>query len=107
AKVIEIFNDHYKDRSKDEWEESFKDLNSMLFEQLKTIGFINWNRFALEVFDSVLLKVADNSKIDNSDIVNWLLESFEQSERDLDNALKSIKNHLVQNNNITTEVFRL
>ncbi|MDF4221083.1 P-loop NTPase fold protein [Maribacter sp. M208] len=107
SKVIEVFNNHYKDKSKDEWEESFSDLNRKLFKQLKTIGFINWNRFALEVFDSVLLKIADDSKIDNKEIVEWLLKSFEKSERDLDNTLKSLRDRLIQNNNITNEIFIL
>lgn len=106
-KVIDMFNKSYGDKSKDEWEESFKDLNSKLFKQLKTIGFINWNRFSLEVFDSVLLKIADDSKIDNKEIVEWLLKSFEKSERDLDNTLKSLRDRLIQNNNVTTEVFIL
>lgn len=107
SKVIDIFNNHYRDKSKDEWEESFNDLNSKLFKQLKTIGFIGWNRFSLEVFDSVLLKIADDSKTDNKETVEWLLNSFEKSERDLDNTLKSLRDRLIQNNNITNEIFIL
>ncbi|WP_417557303.1 P-loop NTPase fold protein [Mesoflavibacter zeaxanthinifaciens] len=106
-KVIDIFNNHFRDKSKDEWEDSFKDLNSKLFKQLKTIEFINWNRFSLEVFDSVLLKIADDSKIDNKEILEWLLKSFEKSERDLENTLKSLRDRLIQNNNITKEIFIL
>ncbi|SFB97478.1 KAP family P-loop domain-containing protein [Algibacter lectus] len=105
--ILEIFNNNYRDKSKDEWEESFKDLNSKLFQQLKTIRFIGWNRFSLEVFDSVLLKIADDSKTDNKEIVEWLLKSFEKSERDLDNTLKSLRDRLIQNNNITNEIFIL
>ena len=106
-KVIDIFNNYYRNRTKDEWEESFNDLNNKLFKQLKTIGFINWNRFALEIFDSLLLKIADNSKIDNNEIVKWLLESFERSERDLDNTFKNMRDRLIQNNSLTSEVFTL
>jgi hypothetical protein len=107
SNVIEVFNNYYKNRSKDEWELSFKDLNCKLFEQLKSIDFVNWNHFALEVFDSLLLKIANDSIIDNNNIVKWLLNSFEKSATNLDNTLKSMRDRLIQNNNVTTEVFAL
>ena len=107
SNVIEVFNNYYKNRSKDEWGVSFNDLNGKLFNQLKSINFVNWNHFALEVFDSLLLKIADDSIIDNNEIVLWLLSSFAKSERDLDNTLKSMRDRLIQNNNVTEEVFTL
>ncbi|WP_178988645.1 P-loop NTPase fold protein [Winogradskyella schleiferi] len=107
SKVIDIFHNYYKNRSKDGWEENFKDLNSELFKQLKAIGFINWNHFALEVFDALLLKIADDSVIDNKETVAWLLESFEQSDRDLDNTLKNMRDRLIEKNSVKSEIFTL
>ncbi|WP_421805004.1 P-loop NTPase fold protein [Flagellimonas sp.] len=107
SKTIKVFNDCYGQRSKEEWEESFNDLSDKLFLQLKTIDFVNWNPLALEVFNSLLLKIADDSIIDNNDIISWLIKSFESSERDLDNTLINMRDRLIRNNNVTVEVFTL
>ncbi|QSE99169.1 P-loop NTPase fold protein [Fulvivirga lutea] len=105
--VIELLTNHFKGLIKEGWNDIFSDLNSSTFDNLRAINFNQWNAFALEEFKSLLLHIVDESEIEEIEVVEWLIESFKSSGKSLENTFKSIRDRLILNDSISTEVFNL
>jgi len=105
--VIGLFNRHYRQLQKPEWEEIFKNINNEAFLKLRAIGFNYWNVFAFEEFKSLLLRIADETVITNHEILKWLLDSFKNSSHNLNGAYVGLRDRLIRNSEINPDLFNI
>jgi hypothetical protein len=104
-KVISIFKENLSDYSKEQWEKEFKDIDSQLFKQLQAIDYNQWNTFAVEEFNILLLRIADKDVINNPDTISWIIYSMERNDRDLQYEFFNLRDLFISNNKMTAQKF--
>lgn len=105
--AIKLFKEYLNKFTKDQWEKEFSNIDSFLFKQLKSINYNEWNVFALEEFNNLLLRIADKETINNEDSITWIITSFESNNRDLQNEFINLRDRFILTNKMSEVKFRL
>lgn len=105
--LIDIYTKHFKEANNTIWEPVFNDLDSKELNILLTLGFKDWNSFALENLKGKLVEIVREGDNGDLDIINPLIESFEESGKSLVNTFKDVRGEFISRNNMSVEHFKV
>lgn len=103
--LINVFFDHYKNGNAEIWNEAFSSLNNREVQILRIFEFSDWNVFALESYDKLLSKIAQDDDEKGLENVLFISEGLEKSGKNLINTFKNLRDVFITTNNISESHF--
>lgn len=106
-KSILALKKYFDDKSKDEWKVVLRDLTGDIYKLTEIIQYNSWNSYSREALNDILIELIRSNDISNLTNMNSLLIRFEKSNIDLSNTFKNIRDELISQRNINSQMFSI
>lgn len=105
--TVQFIQSLFDKNIKDEWKEVFANLSGHSYKLTKIVKYQSWNSFALDALkDTLLSRIQNNDTGNEIELIN-LIENFENSEVDLSNTFKNIRDEFILHRNIDVQFFSI
>ncbi|MCH7415865.1 P-loop NTPase fold protein [Belliella sp. R4-6] len=96
---------HFNNYDKSKWIDVFRKPNLDSFKRVKAINYSDWNSFAIEALEFLLLEIIEKNKLANTEVIGYLVKNMNDVGQRLSSTFKNVRDNLISTNRITPEIF--